>query len=198
MPGCYAPARPCRGTCRGWATRPRTTPRGGRAIAEGTGYAPAYVQLPATHHAMMHAGELAHFYQDFFFSNRHAPAPRRICYPGRSWHARAYTRDSVGTVPGALACASIHQDCIPTVPQDALVCAAHPPVLHPRRSSDQHCQVAPTGNTTQERWCTSWCPTRPLQLGVLTNIVRLLPQTTQHRSSGAPAGAQPFRSNQEF
>ena len=125
--------RPCRGTCRGWATRLRTTPRGGRAIAVGTGYAPAYDQLPATHHAMMHAGELAHFYQGFFFFQQTRACPRRICYPGRPWHARAYTRDSVGTVPGALACASIHQDCILTLPLlDALVCAAHPPVLHPR------------------------------------------------------------------
>ena len=109
MPGCYAPARPCRGTCRGWATRPRTTPRGGRAIAEGTGYAPAYVQLPATHHAMMHAGELAHFYQDFFFhtdTRMHQAASvtpdapgMRAHTPGTAsaryrvhWHARAYTR----------------------------------------------------------------------------------------------------------
>jgi len=153
----------------------------------------AYTRTASPHRSMHWHARCIH--QDcicaslfYFFLNRHAPAPRRICYPGRSWHARAYTRDSVGTVPGALACASIHQDCIPTVPQlDALVCAAHPPVLHPRRSSDQHCQVAPTGNTTQERWCTSWCPTRPLQPGVLTNNVRLLPQTTQHRSAGAPA-----------
>ena len=72
------------------------------------------------------------FYQVFFFYG-HAHAPRRVCYPGRSWHARAYTRDSVGAVPGALACACIHQACILTLPLlDALVCVAHPPVLHPR------------------------------------------------------------------
>ena len=168
--------------CRGWATRVRAIPRGGCVGAGSTGYAPAYVQIPATRLATP-AREFAHFSSFFFFSffffkhwtywyalhtpglrprcagctgmraaytrtaspqcwmrwhalactrtascadfffflNRHAHAPCRICCIGCTWHARIH-QDCIGTLPGALACACIHQDCILTLPLlDALV-----------------------------------------------------------------------------
>ena len=105
VPGCFAHAH-SRATmhwaCRGWGTRIRAIPRGGCDIAGGTGYAPAYVQIPTTHFALTHAGELAHFLQVFFF----------FLNTGRT----------------GMRC--IHQDYVPAA-LDALACARHTPGLHP-------------------------------------------------------------------
>jgi hypothetical protein len=146
--------------CRGWATRVRAIPRGGCVGAGSTGYAPAYVQIPATRLATP-AREFAHFssfFFQFFFSffkhwtywyALHTPGLRPRCAgctgmraaytrtasPHRwmRWHALAYARTASAhfLALDVLACASIHQDYVPAA-LDALACAMHTPGLHPR------------------------------------------------------------------
>jgi hypothetical protein len=122
VPGCFAPAtaaRPCHGHAaaglHGYAI-----PRGGCVGAGSTGYAPAYVQIPATRLATP-AREFAHFssffFQFFFFKTLDVlvcAAYTRTTSPLRwmHWHARCIHQDCIPAPLDALECPCIHQDRI--------------------------------------------------------------------------------------